>query len=154
MPGRALTEDDIQRVEAYRADVVKTFGGIFDAEKERFPDGDRLLRRFNDAVDQVLKGVCGAVQDEPGTLPGAELFQANAQNAECIFAAVLGNSDVFVRACHTPRTSASEAIMRMGREHRKRSSKKTVDKRYQTRYEKARKESIMEPTIGLEPMTC
>ncbi len=46
-------------------------------------------------LDQILKGISGALLDEPGTLPGAKLFETNAQNAEYIFAAVLGNSECF-----------------------------------------------------------
>lgn len=46
----------IERIEAYRANVAKTFGELFAAEVERFPEGQMLLRRFHDAVFHALAG--------------------------------------------------------------------------------------------------
>jgi hypothetical protein len=55
------------------------------------------------------------------------MIEPNAQNAEYILPAVLGNSDVLVGGRH-PRTSASLAIMRRGWLDRKRYGKIIVDK--------------------------
>ncbi len=56
MSGSTLTEDQIAGLEEYRAEVVKTFTAIFAQAGDRFRDGERLLRRFNEAVDAVPKG--------------------------------------------------------------------------------------------------
>ena len=56
MSGKPLADDQIAWLEEYRAEVVKAFTAIFADTKDRFSDGERLLRRFNDAVDSVLKG--------------------------------------------------------------------------------------------------
>ena len=57
-------------------------------------------------LDQILEGIHFALADEPGTFPRGKLFETNAQNAEYILPAVLGNSDVLVGGRH-PHTSAS-----------------------------------------------
>ncbi len=51
-----MEPDVIEHIEAYRSEVAKTFGELFAAEAGRFPDGQRLLRRFDDAVDHALTG--------------------------------------------------------------------------------------------------
>src|SRR5579863_9286024 len=77
----------------------------------RKPGGAQIAQLAQ--LNQVLKGVGGTLTDEPGALPGTKLFEPDAQNAEYIFTAVLGNSDVLVGGRH-PHTSASLAIMRRG----------------------------------------
>ena len=56
MPGRELTAEDLEWLEQYRTKVVEGFTPIFSEAAGRFPDGERLLRRFNDAVDCVRGG--------------------------------------------------------------------------------------------------
>lgn len=51
-----LTPEGIERVENYRAEVVEVFNKAFVAELARFPDGPKLLQRFDDAVQLALKG--------------------------------------------------------------------------------------------------
>ena len=51
-----MDPDKIEMIESYRAEVMKTFAEVFAAEAGRFPDGHRLLRRFNQVVDQALAG--------------------------------------------------------------------------------------------------
>lgn len=79
MTGRTLTADEIQWVEGYRAEVVKAYGAIFAEEADRFPDSERLLRRFNDAADSVLGGSSLRAVDE-------------AHNELCIARALLLNT--------------------------------------------------------------
>lgn len=55
-PAAAMQPDEIEQVESYRTQVTTTFGEIIAAETDRFPDGQRLLRRFNDAVDHAVTG--------------------------------------------------------------------------------------------------
>ena len=50
----AMKPDDIEQVENYRRQVLTAFGDLFTAETRRFPDGHRLLARFNDAVNHAL----------------------------------------------------------------------------------------------------
>ena len=64
MSGSPLSSDDIQWVETYRAEVVKAFGVLFAEAADRFADGQRLVRRFNEAVDAVLKGTSFRAVDE------------------------------------------------------------------------------------------
>lgn len=91
MPTRSLTAEDIQRVEAYRAEVIETFGGILAGARDRFAGGDKLLQRFNDAVDLVLKGASFRAVDE-------------AHNELCIARALLLNSKLpFVSVAYEPR---------------------------------------------------
>lgn len=52
-----MEPDELEQVESYRTQVTITFGKIFAAEFTRFPDGQRLLRRFNDAMDRALTGL-------------------------------------------------------------------------------------------------
>ncbi|MGO9438025.1 MAG: hypothetical protein ACLP00_27450, partial [Terracidiphilus sp.] len=61
--------------------------------------------------NQVLKRVSIALVDEPGTLPGRKLLEADTQYPKYVFPVVMGNSDVIVGGRH-PHTSASVAIMR------------------------------------------
>ncbi len=79
MSGKALTDDQIAWLEEYRAEVVKAFTAIFTEAADRFPDGERLLRRFNEAVDAVLKGSTFRAVDE-------------AHNELCIAKALLDNA--------------------------------------------------------------
>jgi hypothetical protein len=64
MSGRALTEDQIAWLEEYRAEVVKAFTAVFAEAADRFRDGERLLCRFNEAVDAVLSGSSFRAVDE------------------------------------------------------------------------------------------
>jgi hypothetical protein len=48
MPGRELTEDDLKWLEEYRTQVIKAFTPIFSEVADRFSDGERLLKRFNE----------------------------------------------------------------------------------------------------------
>ena len=64
MSGKPLADDQIAWLEEYRAEVVKAFTATFADTKDRFSDGERLLRRFNDAVDSVLKGSSFRAVDE------------------------------------------------------------------------------------------
>jgi hypothetical protein len=49
-----MDADVIERIESYRAEVLGIFGELFAADAGRFADGQRLLRRFNEAVDHAL----------------------------------------------------------------------------------------------------
>lgn len=49
-----MNSDEIEMIEGYRAAVVKTFAEVFAAEAGRFPEGQRLLRRFNEAIDYAM----------------------------------------------------------------------------------------------------
>ena len=51
-----MESDVIEQIEAYRSEVVKTFAELFAAETVRFPQGEKLLWRFSEAVDQALAG--------------------------------------------------------------------------------------------------
>ncbi|MGD0733076.1 MAG: hypothetical protein ABR956_17560 [Terracidiphilus sp.] len=51
-----MKPDEIEQVENYRTKVARIFGEIFATETGRFRDGQRLLRRFNEAVDHALTG--------------------------------------------------------------------------------------------------
>jgi hypothetical protein len=64
MSGRPLTTDQISWLEEYRLEVAQAFTAIFAAVADRFSDGERLLRRFNEAVDSVLKGSSFRAVDE------------------------------------------------------------------------------------------
>jgi hypothetical protein len=55
MAGRKLTDEDTKWLEGYRAEVVRAFSKVFAGAADRFPDGDRLLRRFNEGLDSVRK---------------------------------------------------------------------------------------------------
>ena len=79
MSGRMLTDEDTKGLEEYRAEVVETFRKVFADAADRFPDGDRLLRRFNDAVNSALKGLSFRAVDE-------------AHNELCIAKALLDNT--------------------------------------------------------------
>ena len=79
MSGRTLTADEIQTVEDYRAEVMKTYGAIFAEAADRFPGSEPLLRRFNAAVDSVLRGSSFRAVDE-------------AHNELCIARALLLNT--------------------------------------------------------------
>jgi hypothetical protein len=79
MTGRKLTDEDIRWLEEYRAEVVRTFSKVFADAADRFTDGDRLLRRFNEAVDSVRNGSSFRAVDE-------------AHNELCIARALLSNT--------------------------------------------------------------
>jgi len=79
MSGRTLDAGDIEWLENYRAEVLKSFGTIFAEAADRFPDGERLWPRFNEAVDYVLKGSSFRAVDE-------------AHNELCIARALLLNT--------------------------------------------------------------
>jgi hypothetical protein len=79
MTDRTLDEDDIRWLEGYRSEVVKTYGDLFAKEADRFPDGEQLLRRFNEAVDATLKGASIRAAEE-------------AHNELCIARALLLNT--------------------------------------------------------------
>jgi hypothetical protein len=64
MTGRTLDEDDIRWLEGYRKEVVTVYGDVFAKDTDRFPDGERLLRRFSEAVDATLKGTSIRVAEE------------------------------------------------------------------------------------------
>lgn len=55
-PAAIMKPDEIEQVSSYRTKVTRIFGEIFAAETGRFRDGERLLRRFNEAVDRALTG--------------------------------------------------------------------------------------------------
>jgi hypothetical protein len=74
-----MEPDIVEQVEAYRSETVKLFDEIFGAESARFPDGERLLRRFNETVDNALSG-------SPLTTFG------EAHNELCVARALLQNS--------------------------------------------------------------
>jgi hypothetical protein len=50
-----MEPDVIEQIEAHRSEVVKTFAELF-AATVRFPQGEKLLWRFSEAVDQALAG--------------------------------------------------------------------------------------------------
>jgi hypothetical protein len=54
--GRDLTADDLEWLEEYRTKVIAGFTPVFSGAVGRFPDGKRLLRRFNETVDSVRGG--------------------------------------------------------------------------------------------------
>jgi len=56
MPGRELTEGDLKWLEEYRTQVIEAFTPIFSEAADRFSDGERLLKRFNEALDLVRNG--------------------------------------------------------------------------------------------------
>jgi hypothetical protein len=64
MPRRELTEDDLKWLEQYRTHVIEAFTPIFAEAAGRFPDGERLLRRFNEALDSVRSGASFRAVDE------------------------------------------------------------------------------------------
>jgi hypothetical protein len=76
---RELTDDDLKWLEEYRTQVVNGFTPIFSAEEARFPDGEKLLRRFNKALDSVHSGSLFRSVDE-------------AHNELCIAKALLSNT--------------------------------------------------------------
>jgi hypothetical protein len=78
MQGRELTEDDLNWLEEYRKNVTEAFTPIFSEAAARFPDGGRLLKRFNEALDSVR---------------GGSLFRAvdEAHNELCVAKALLAN---------------------------------------------------------------
>jgi len=78
MPARELTENDLKWLEEYRTQVVDGFTPIFSEAVARFPDGQRLLRRFNEALDAVRRGSSFRAVDE-------------AHNELCIAKALLAN---------------------------------------------------------------
>jgi hypothetical protein len=75
-----LTEQDVTWVKAYEKDVCETFAPIFKDAEKRFKDGDRLLKRFAETIDEVLKH-------------GRGHFRAvdEAHNELCAAAAILQN---------------------------------------------------------------
>lgn len=79
MSGKELTDDQIAWLEEYRGEAVKAFTAIFANAKDRFSGGERLLRRFNEAVDAVLKGSSFRAVDE-------------AHNELCVVKALLDNT--------------------------------------------------------------
>lgn len=64
MSGRELTAEDLEWLEEYRTKVVEAFTPIFSEAAGRFPDGERLLRRFNEALDSVRGGSSFRAVDE------------------------------------------------------------------------------------------
>jgi hypothetical protein len=50
-----LDAEEIARVKAYAANVMRTFGEEFEAAANRFKDGQELLDRFRAAIASVLK---------------------------------------------------------------------------------------------------
>ena len=77
--GRTLAADQIAWLEEYRAEVREAFSKVFADAADRFSDGERLLRRFDDAVDSVLKGSSFRAVDE-------------VHNELCVAKALLGNT--------------------------------------------------------------
>jgi hypothetical protein len=87
-----LTAEDIAWVEAYAAEVQKSFGVEFAAAADRFKDGKLLLERFRAAIDSVLKD-------------GRGHFRAvdEAHNELCVAGALLANTQLkFVRLEYEP----------------------------------------------------
>jgi hypothetical protein len=76
-----LTNDDIEWVKAYAAEVTQTFGREFDAAADQFSEGHVLLSRFNMAIETVLKN-------------GRTHFKAvdESHNEICIASALLANT--------------------------------------------------------------
>lgn len=64
VPGTTLTAEEIQWIGEYRLAVVKAFSSVFAEATERFLDGERLLQRFSEAVDSVLRGASFSAVDE------------------------------------------------------------------------------------------
>lgn len=56
MLGRRLTERDIKWLEQYRNEVATRFKTFFDGSQDRFDGGERLLRRFDEALESVRQG--------------------------------------------------------------------------------------------------
>lgn len=77
-----LTEEDIAWVKAYEKVVCGAFAAIFGGAKDRFKDGDRLLKRFAATIEEVLKN-------------GRGHFRAvdEAHNELCVAAAILQNGN-------------------------------------------------------------
>lgn len=77
-----LTEEDIAWVKAYEKEVCDVFANIFGGAKDRFKDGDRLLKRFSATIEELLKN-------------GRGLFRAvdEAHNELCVAAAILQNGN-------------------------------------------------------------
>lgn len=77
-----LTEEDIAWVKAYEKEVCDVFADIFGGAKDRFKDGDRLLKRFSATIEELLKN-------------GRGLFRAvdEAHNELCVAAAILQNGN-------------------------------------------------------------
>jgi hypothetical protein len=79
MPGRELAEDDLKWLEEYRTQVIEAFTPIFLEAADRFSDGERLLKRFNEALDLVSNGSSFRAVDE-------------VHNEPCIAKALLANT--------------------------------------------------------------
>jgi len=93
MAGRKLTDEDITWLEGYRAEVVRAFSKVFADAADRFPDGDRLLRRFNEGLDSVRNGSSFRAVDE-------------AHNELCVARALLLNTKPrFASLAYEPRLS-------------------------------------------------
>jgi hypothetical protein len=77
-----MTDDDIAWLNAYSKEVQDTFAAEFVAAEVRFSDWRRVLARFTEAVDHVLKD-------------GRVYFSAvdEAQNELCVAGAILANSN-------------------------------------------------------------
>ncbi len=87
-----LTDDAINWVNAYAAEVTETFGREFEDGADRFKEGRVLLARFNAAIETVLKN-------------GRTHFRAvdESHNEMCIARALLANTRLkFVRLAYEP----------------------------------------------------
>jgi hypothetical protein len=80
--GIPLTDDDVEWLKSYTADVKAVFAAEFHEAGNRFRQGQRLLDRFAEAVDAVLDN-------------GRPYFRAvdEAHNELCIASAILSNPD-------------------------------------------------------------
>jgi hypothetical protein len=94
-----MEPDEIEHLEIYRAKVATTFGEIFAAETGRFPDGQRLLQRFNESVDHALSGS-----------PQKAVYETH--NELCIARALLLNTKprVLTLAYEPPLTGSAKSI--------------------------------------------
>jgi hypothetical protein len=102
-----MNSDEIEMIEGYRAAVVKTFAEVFAAEAGRFPEGQRLLRRFNEAVVYAMAGSPLSAMSE-------------AHNEMCVARALLLNTkprfstlayEAALQGCAKPLTSAASQRM-------------------------------------------
>lgn len=77
--GNMLTTGDTQGLERYRLGVLEGFTPVFADAADRFAQGNKLLKRFNEALDSVRAGALFRAVDE-------------AHNELCIAKALLENS--------------------------------------------------------------
>ena len=59
-----LTAEEVGWLEEYRSQVLKGFTSVLAGAADRFGEGERLLRRFDDAVDSVRGGSSFRAVDE------------------------------------------------------------------------------------------